>query len=347
MNASILPTFLSRLRGPSDIARFLPGAMLVATITTAAYGIRDMSGLALLSPMITAIFVGVLFSNLSVVPEISLPGVNLLGKKLLRVGIALLGLQLTLDHVIEVGLAGMLILAAVVGATYLFTILTARLVGVDAGVARLLAAGVSVCGASAIAAASAVEDSRAEDASYAVALVTLYGTVAMLVCPIVATLIGLEARDYGIWIGASVHEVAHVVAAGYQFGPEAGEQSVVIKLARVLLLAPLLVTIGALLRSRHTSTGRSIPLTQAFPVFVMAFIALMLANSAGVVPVALKEALITLTPVLLTAALGAMGLVTTFGALRSHGFRPLILAGLASLFISSLVLVLILAVTTG
>ena len=228
----------------------LPGLTLVAIITAAAYGIRQIPGLSTLSPMITAIFIGIAFANLTSVPPLAMPGVELLGKKMLRLAVALLGLQLTLTQVGDIGLLGMAVLSAVVFVTYAATMLLGRLLAVDLGLARLLAAGTSICGASAIAAAASVEKSNREDVAYAVACITLFGTISIVVYPIVGDLLQLSSMEFGFWIGASVHEVAQVVAAGFQRGADAGEYSVVVKLSRVLLLAPLLIVMGWLAHRR-------------------------------------------------------------------------------------------------
>jgi uncharacterized integral membrane protein (TIGR00698 family) len=322
------------------VERFLPGIVLVLLVTAAAYGLRQLPLFSSFSPMITAIFVGMTFSNVLSVSTQALPGIGLMGKKLLRLAVALLGLQLTFSQVAQVGADGMLLLVAVVAGTYVFTVSVGRLLGVDMRLARLLAAGTSICGASAVAAANTVERCEDEDVAYAVACVTLFGTVATLVYPLLASAMEMTPLSFGFWTGVSIHEVAQVVAAGFQQGTEAGEFAVVVKLSRVLLLAPLLIAM-TLLASRRSTSGGDLALSTMVPVFVAGFILLMLANSAGLVPDFVRGPLVTATPMMLTAALGALGLGTRFGALRIRGFRPLVLAALAWLFIGSASLLLL------
>lgn len=337
---------LSRTYFFQETKRNMPGVTLVAIVTIAAYGLRQMPGLAVVSPMVSAIVIGMLFANFTTVPPQAMPGVDLLSKKLLRLVVALLGLQLTLAQVFEVGATGMILLMLVVALTYGFTLIAAQLLGVNAGFARLLAAGTSICGAAAIAAANAVERANDEDVSYAVACVTLFGTLAIALYPMIASLLNMDMLAFGFWTGASVHEVAQVVATGFQHGAEAGEFAVVVKLSRVLLLAPLLIVV-ALLAARHRRQGSDIPLGpgQIVPLFVAGFILLMLANTAGLVPEAPRGLIVQATPVMLTAALGALGLGTNFGALRKRGGRPLLLAALATAFISSTSLTVVLLVS--
>lgn len=319
-----------------SVDRMLPGCILVLIVTAAAFGFRQIPGLHAVNPMFIAILIGVTFANVTSVPRQALPGIEFLGKKLLRFAVALLGLQLTLAQVFDVGATGMLLLAAVVVSTYGFTLLAGRLLGIDPGLTRLLAAGTSICGASAIAAANAAEQAADEDVSYAIACITLFGTLAIVIYPMLASLLDMGALDFGFWTGASVHEVAQVVVTGFQRGAEAGELSVVVKLSRVLLLAPLLVTVALLVARRKRATG-SVPLGpgQILPFFVLCFILLMLAHTAGLVPESARRVIVEVTPVMLTAALGALGLGTSFSALRERGSRPLLLAALATVFISS------------
>ncbi|WP_233713984.1 YeiH family protein [Aquamicrobium zhengzhouense] len=321
---------------PPLVDRLLPGFTLVAIVTAAAYGLRQMPGFSGFSPMFSAILIGMVFANFTSVPAQAVPGVSLMGKKLLRLAVAFLGLQLTLTQIGEVGLAGMLAISFVVLSTYTFTVIAAPLLGVDAGLGRLLAAGTSICGASAIAAANAVEQAKDEDVSYAVACVTLFGTIAIAAYPVIARMMELDAFAFGFWTGASVHEVAQVVATGFQLGDQAGEMSVVVKLSRVLLLAPLLMAVAFLAHRRTNRKGASVSTGSIVPVFVIGFIVLMLANTAGIVPEMIRTCIVQATPVALTAALGALGLGTSFKALKARGIRPLLLAGIASVFISVL-----------
>lgn len=334
MSLQSTPTHPHQLAWPG---RVVPGLLLVAAVTAAAYGLRMVPGVSHLSPMISAIFVGILVANVVRVPAKAGPGIALAGKRLLRVAVALLGLQLTFGQVADLGASGIAGAAVALGVTFLFTVWMGRVLGVSRSLSLLLAGGTSICGASAIAAVNAVAGGDDEDVSYAVACITLFGTAAMFLYPLLMTGFGLDPVDYGLWIGFSVHEVAQVVGAGFQGGAEAGQTAVVAKLARVIMLAPLVVMLAALLARSAGSAARP----QMMPVFVLGFIVLTGLNSAGLVPEAIKTPLVAATPVLLTASLAALGLGTSFARLRDRGVRPLLLAALASLFIAALSLLLI------
>ena len=308
---------------------YIPGLVLVAIVTAAAYGLRTFPDVSVLSPMITAIFLGMLFANTSGVPAAAGPGMGLCGKKLLRAAVALLGLQVTLDHVAGAGVAGIAGAAVALTTTFLFTLWLGRLMGVSRALTWLLAGGVSICGASATRA-------REEEIAYAIACVTVFGTAAMFLYPLLMDVLGLGPSAYGQWIGFSVHEVAQVVAAGFQRGEVEGQAAVVAKLTRVMMLAPVVMCVAiAASRALRKETGERLSVARSFPVFVLAFIALAVANTLDLVPAPVHAAGVAATPVLLTAALAALGLATRFEHVMQHGLRPLILAGASSLFIAS------------
>ncbi len=328
------------------LADYAPGLVLVAVITASAYGLRHIPAMSQLSPMITAIFVGMLYANVVGINPSATSGILLSGKRLLRLAVALLGLQISFMQMAEIGVRGVGFAAIALLSTFVFTLWAGRLLGVDRQLTGLLAAGTSICGASAIAATNAVTGADDEDVSYAVACITLFGTIAMFLFPFVALAAGLGERAYGLWIGLSVHEVAQVVGAGFQGGTEAGEIAVVTKLARVMMLAPLVIGLSLILaRPQAQATGKTgdrktgqakMNPVSLLPFFVIGFMALAAINSFGIVPDVIRTPIVAATPVLLTAAMAALGLGTSMSKLRQHGLRPLALAAIASIFIAGI-----------
>ncbi len=320
--------------------RFLPGVILVAVVTAAAYGIHVMPFASVLSPMITAILVGMLVANTAGVPPLAVPGIRLCGKRLLRAAVALLGLQLTIVQIGQIGVFGLAAAVIALASTFVFTLWLGRLLDVDRGLRYLLAGGVSICGASAAAAVGSAVKARDEDISYAIACITIFGTIAMFGYPLLKAGLGLDAQGYGQWIGLSVHEVAQVVGASFQGGTVDGEVAVVTKLARVVMLAPVVVCVSLLATREPARDGLRGSLS-IVPMFIVAFGGFVAVNSLGIVPDGLRSVMADLTPVLLSAALGALGLGTHFAHVRARGLRPLVLAGGSTLFIACVSLLLV------
>lgn len=329
-------------RGRHDSARLLPGLLLAAGIAALAFALRHLPGLGSFSPMIIAIVLGIAFHNLAGTPDQAKPGVAFSMRKVLRFAIILLGLQLTASQVAEVGITGVAIIAATLVATFTFTVWLGRLIGVEQKLAELIAAGTSICGASAVIATNTVTKASDEDVAYAVACVTVFGSIAMFAYPLLPGLLQLGPHAYGLWAGASIHEIAQVVAAAFQDGQQAGEFGTVAKLTRVLMLAPVVITLSLAARqrarsSRATQGGTTAPM----PWFVLGFIAMVGVNSLVDIPADAKTWIVALTTFLLTMALAAMGLETDIRKLRAKGLRPLFLGLAAFLFIATFSLMLV------
>lgn len=316
----------------------VPGIVLVAMITGVAFSARNVSGFALFSPMILAVVAGMIYSNVLGTPAHAKAGIAFSQRRLLRFAIVLLGFQLTLGQVVSIGAGGVGIVALTLGSTFLFTITLGRLIGVDAKLAQLIAAGTSICGASAIVATNIVTDARDEDVTYAVASITLFGTVAMLGFPLLAPLLGLDQHAFGLWAGASIHEVAQVIGAGFQNGTQSGEIATVAKLTRVAMLAPMVIALGLMARRKSSNQSAARP---PMPWFVAAFVAVVALNSLVSVPAEVKSAMALATTIMLTMGLAAMGLQADISQLRSRGLRPLALAFSAFLFIGCFSLMLV------
>jgi len=315
----------------------VPGLLLTSGIAAAAFGLRALPGVSVLSPMILAIFMGITFHNLVRTPAWAKPGVVFSLRRILRVAIILLGLQLTAQQVVAVGGAGLAVIIATLLSTFLFTTWVGRLLGVDAKLTQLIAAGTSICGASAVIATNTVTDGSDEDVAYAVACVTVFGSIAMFTYPLLVGVLHLDPHAYGLWAGSSIHEVAQVVAAAYQDGSQAGDFATIAKLTRVMMLAPVVVSLGLLLRGRGNQARAKVPA----PWFVIGFIALIVVNSLITIPAGIKTPVGMVTTFGLSMALAAMGLETDIRKLRAEGLRPLLLGLVAFFFISGFSLLLI------
>lgn len=322
-----------------QVAGLVSGLLLAAVITGAAFSLRGFPGLGLFSPMILALIIGMLFANVVGTPAGSLAGIGFCQRSLLRLGIVLLGFQVTAGQFLAIGMSGFAIAAIALTATFLFTLGLGRMLGVERSLTQLIAAGTAICGASAIVAVNSVTRAREADVAYAVGMITLFGTLAMLALPFLAVLLGLSPHEFGLWAGASIHEVAQVVGASFQAGDIAGETGTIAKLARVVMLAPLVLLLRAFAgRERAEDRARR---PAPMPWFILGFAAAVLGNSAIELPGNVHDAIALTTSAMLTLGLAGMGLKTDFSQIRALGARPLLLAFAASVFIASLSLMLV------
>jgi uncharacterized integral membrane protein (TIGR00698 family) len=317
-----------------------PGLFLAAIVAAAAFALRQIPGVGTLSPMILAILLGIGFHNIVGTPSWAKAGVTFSLRRVLRAAIILLGLQLTITQVIEVGGRGLLIIASTLVATFVFTIWTGRLLGVERKLAQLIAAGTSICGASAVIATNTVTEAHDEDVAYAVACVTVFGSIAMFTYPLLPGVLHLDPHAFGLWSGASIHEIAQVVAAAFQDGQQAGESGTIAKLSRVMLLAPMVIALGMMAR-RSSAVSAANAARAPMPWFVLGFIALVGVNSLVTISAEMKTIIIAITTFMLSVALAAMGLETDISKLRAKGVRPALLGALAFLFIAGFSLLLI------
>lgn len=308
----------------------LPGVLLVVCIASVALAAQALPVISRVSPMMSAILIGIAVRNLLGVPAIARRGITASTKLPLRWGVVLLGSQLTVTQLFELGAVPFLMLIASVVVTYFFTVAIGSLLGVDSKLARLIGAGTAICGASAVIAANAVVRDRETSVAYALAAVTLCGTLTMLLYPLISLTLQLSMKVHGFWMGASVHEVAQVMAAADVRGAESTTVGLAAKLTRVLTLAPMLVLMGmSTARCDDSERAAAGPL----PWFIAGFILMSTVASAGWLPATWGPILAALTRLLLCCALAAIGMETCIAQIRSVGLKPLLVALLASAFL--------------
>ncbi|GAB2737679.1 putative sulfate exporter family transporter [Salinifilum aidingensis] len=315
-------------RAAAELRSLLPGLAVAAIGTAIAFAVNTL--LPALSALTTAVVLGVLVGRF--LPEPTRKGLDWTTKKLLRIGVVLLGLQLGLGDVLGLGLGTFLAVCATVLIAFFGTLALGNLLGVSRGLTLLVATGFSICGASAIAAVDSVTETDREDVATGITLVTLYGSAAIGLVPLIGSGLGLVPEQLGIWAGLSVHEVAQVVAAVSPAGAAAVGLAVVVKLTRVVLLAPVVAGVSVVERRRgRTGAGERPPLV---PLFVVGFLLLMVVRSTGLVPDAVVSASSLLTTWLFAAALFGLGSGVRLGALLRTGRRGLALGGLSTVLVA-------------
>ncbi len=255
-------------------------------------------------PVLSALTVAVLIGVLAPV-RMDLQQVT---RRFLRTGVVLLGLQLSLAEVTRLGFGTVLAVVITVSAGFFGTLALARWIGVSRGLGLMVATGFSICGASAIVAMDSVARSDKEDVAASVTLVTLYGTAAIALVPLIGS--GMGSEFLGKWAGLSVHEVAQVVAAASPAGAAAVGIAVIVKLTRVVLLAPIVAGVGLSLIHRQ-----------------------VLVRSTGIVPVAVLDGAKLTTTVLLAAAMFGLGTTVRIGKVLRAGRKGLVLGALSTVLV--------------
>lgn len=304
--------------------RLLPGIATALTLAMIARILGDVSGLSTLT---VAVLIGIVIGNAPLPIDSVRPGLAFVAKHVLRVGVIALGMRLSIDSVSQLGLGVIITIVVTVTATFFGTRALGRRLGVSGPLSLLVATGYSICGASAIAAMEESSEAEEEEVAVAIGLVTLAGTIAMFAVPLFGSLLGLTDAQYAIWSGASIHDVAQVVSAGAARGPEVLAAAVVVKLTRVLLLAPL-VTGVSISRNRSAPIGSTRP--PLIPGFVAGFLLLVVVRSTGVVPAPVVELTQWVEQMLFTIALVGLGAGVRVAKLRELGGAPLVLGALAS-----------------
>ena len=340
------PAFSGSLRLHS-----LNGIVFVGLLASAALHLARWPQVVVLgiSPLIVGIVLGMLYGNTlrPQLPATWVPGILFSSKRLLRAAVVLYGFRLTFQDLWLIGPEGLAVAAFMLSSTFLGGAwLGMRVFGLPRSLALLTAAGSAVCGAAAVLAAEPVVRAKAHESGVAVGTVVLYGTLAMFIYPLLFSqgLLDLDARGYGLFAGATLHEVAHVVAAGQAVSPDAANTAVIVKMLRVMGLVPLLLVLGMALRHAAPENDNADgseglvdrtggQTTGAFPWFALLFLACIGINSLGLLPEPLLEAIHSLDTFMLTMAMCALGLETRLESLRAVGPKPFILAGILAVWL--------------
>ena len=263
-------------------------------------------------------------------------GIQFASSTVLRLGVALLGLRLTIDHVVTLGWQTVVALLAAVSLTIALGLLLARLFKVRTSLGVLIGGATAICGASAALAISSVlpKDANLErDTTLTVVGVTTLSTVAMVVYPLITQWLGFDAVMAGKVSGATIHDVAQVVGAGYSLSPEAGDAATITKLMRVAFLMPVLVVISLVVRLRMSGAvgAGNAAKTPLLPWFTVVFVVLMLINSTGWIPVAVQSAASNVSQAFLVLAIAGVGLKTSLRDVTRLGWRPVAMIFLVTL----------------
>lgn len=317
----------------------ISGIVFVAIFAAAATYISNFGAVKALgiSPLVIGIVMGIFYANTlhNQTPEEWQGGINFSAKKILRFAIVFYGFRLTFQEIIDVGMAGFLVSLIMLASTFLLgTWLGHKIFGMEKDTSMLTASGASVCGAAAVLATEPVLKSEEYKAAIAVSMVVLFGTISMFLYPVLYTAIiepaagflHMSAKEFGIYVGGTIHEVAQVVAvpASVPGSPkEMADAAVIVKMTRVIMIAPMLIILGIYLSyaaKKEGDAGEKVKLV--IPWFAVYFIGVAGFNSLHIVPENIVSIINEIDTFLLTMAMTALGMGTRFAKFKGLGLAP-------------------------
>ncbi|EAW40595.1 hypothetical protein MGP2080_12763 [marine gamma proteobacterium HTCC2080] len=325
-------------------AQYFPGVAVATAVALAASFIAQRYGAP---AMLMGLLLGMAFHFLNETPRVG-PGLELVAVKALRLGVALLGLRLTVADVASLGWTPVLLVLSAVLATLLFGVVLGRLLGCERQLGVLTGGSVAICGASAAMAISSVLPKGMDtqrQTLFTIIGVTSLSTIAMVLYPIIGDVLQFNDQEMGIFIGATIHDVAQVVGAGYSVSPTTGDLGTFIKLLRVAMLVPVVLMIGIIFRNK-VSAAADREKAPTFPFFLIGFIVLFAVNSTGLIPGDLIQPVANLAPALLLVAIAALGIRTSMQEVMTIGLKPVLLIVGETLFIAAIIVAYLLWIAT-
>ena len=329
------------------VTSVVPGLLLVAAVGAVALWLNRFYKPA--SAVAIALVIGLVTRNLLRVPVACRAGISLSVKRVLRLGIILLGAKLSFLEVVRTGGGALLIIVTCIVTAILLVHVLSRLLHLPSKLGTLIGVGSSICGNSAIVATAPVIDADDEEVSFAVATITLFGVLAVVVYPTIGHLLTLSETTFGTWAGTAVNDTSQVLAAGFIYGDDAGNVATVVKLTRNLFMAPVIVILGLLYHRRRDNpadTGR-IDYRKTFPLFVLGFLAMAVLNTLGVFSPGVVRVLKHTSGFLIVTAIAGVGMSTSFASMKKLGLKPFYVGLAASIIMGGVSLVLISLVGTG
>ncbi|MEO1059458.1 MAG: putative sulfate exporter family transporter [Actinomycetota bacterium] len=323
-----------------EIRPALRGLGVVALGVAAAFAITAVVDI---STLVAGVVLGAIAANAGLLRPTFDAGIAFASKRLLRAGIVLLGLRLSMDEVRALGIEGAVAVVIVVLLTFFGVQLLAKAMGLSQSLGLLVATGYSICGASAVAAMEPLTDADEEETAYAIGLVTLCGTLSIFVFPFIGRALDMSDERFGTWVGAGVHDVGQVTATASAFGAAALATATLVKLTRVVLLAPMVFGVGYARRRRVAAAEQpsdddapSVPLV---PLFVVLFLGAIALRATGWLSDDALDVAKDIEEVLLTAGMFGLGAGVRFGRLRRLGGRPLVLGMVSWVLVAGAALV--------
>lgn len=324
--------------GEASGEQVLPGARrLLPGLVVASFGVAaSMTANRIVGQvgvLTWSVLFGAIAANFNLLPTAAKPGLHMATKRLLRIGVVLLGFSLSLVSIAALGAPVIALVAVTLTTTLLATNWLGKRMRLGSPRSLLISTGFAICGASAIVAMKESAEAEEDDVAASIAMVTICGTVAMIALPLLREPLGLTQTQFGAWAGASVHEVGQVLGAASPAGSTAVAVAVVVKLTRVLLLAPVVAGVSMLRRRQAAAAGKlshDAKLPPLVPLFVLGFLCCVIVRTTGVVPAGVLTVIGNLQGIALGAALFGLGTAVHVKSLLRNSGPMLVLAAMST-----------------
>ena len=324
-------------------SKIIPGLCAALAIAVVAEFLEGRLPIHLIGSSVIALFIGIALNGFGL-PAVLNPGLKFTSKKILKFAIVLLGTSLSISTILTVGRFSLTVMV--------FTLLTCfgggyfigKALGLNWKISNLISAGTGICGGSAIAAIAPVIDAKDDEIAYAMSATFLFDMVMIVLFPIFGRWLNLSDMAYGLWAGTAVNDTSSVVAAGFAYSEAAGNFATMVKLTRTLSIIPVVLIFACinthLKRKELVASGagdfvenKKVNIMDLFPWFILGFVGMAILNSLGVIPVEISSMATQCSKFLMVAALGAIGLNTSFGQMKKSGPAPMVHGFIISLLV--------------
>jgi uncharacterized integral membrane protein (TIGR00698 family) len=313
-----------------------PGLVVASLLATVAVMLGDtptFRDTLHLGPLLLVILLGMAWGSFMRLPEWALPGIRAAQRPVLRWAVAGLGFRLSLGEIVRIGGPALAVVLVSTFASLVFAWWLAKRLGIGEKLGVLLGVGGSICGASAVIAADSVVQSERQDSALALGVITLLGTIGIIAYPWVGHALGMSDFLYGVWDGASLHEMAQVVAAASGQSKAAVEVATVVKLVRICLLAPVVFWLAWRARVHGVDAHAKVSIV---PWFLVVFVGFAALNSSGLLPKSVLDPIRRADLWLLCVGMAGVGLQTRFSDMGRAGWRPIVVGAAQWVFLAVL-----------
>lgn len=266
-------------------------------------------------------------------------GIRFTGKKILQYSIILLGFEMNLFHVLDIGVKSFSVMISTLLTAFFVAYFVGRMLKLDLKTTTLIGAGTAICGGSAIAAVAPVIDAKDKDIAFSLSTIFLFNVIAVFLFPFLGHLWGLSDTGFGMWAGTAINDTSSVVAAGYSYSNEAGNYATIVKLTRALMIVPVCLFIAFIMARRNTNNS-SLQITRIFPWFIIWFVVASCINTLGFIPVTISHVLGNMGKFAIILAMSAIGLNTNINSLIKNGLRPILLGLICWVAVASVSLII-------